>query len=47
MKYADQYGLDNILSDLREFEKEDPDYWRPANLIVELVDKGQNFDSLN
>jgi 3-hydroxyacyl-CoA dehydrogenase len=47
MKYADQYGVDKILSDLREFEKEDPDYWRPANLIVELVDKGQNFDSLN
>ena len=47
MKYADQYGLDKILSDLKEFEKEDPHFWKPADLIVKLVNEGKNFDSLN
>ena len=47
MKYADQYGLDKILSDLKEFEKEDPHFWKPANLIEKLVNEGKNFDSLN
>ena len=47
MKYADQYGLDKILSDLMEFEKEDPHFWKPADLIVKLVNEGKNFDSLN
>ena len=47
MKYADDYGLENILSDLKEFEKEDSIFWKPSNLIIELVKKGNNFDSLN
>ena len=47
MKYADQYGLKNILSDLKEFEQEDQHFWKPANLIVKLVNEGKNFDSLN
>ena len=47
MKYADTYGLDKILADLQEFAKEDPLFWTPSKLIVELVKKGHNFDSLN
>ena len=47
MKYADSYGLDKILDDIREFEKEDPVFWKPSNLIIELVRNGKNFDSLN
>ena len=47
MKYADTYGLDKILADLQEFAKEDPFFWAPSKLIVELVKKGHNFDSLN
>ena len=47
MKYADMQGLDNILSDIREFEKEDPLFWKPAALLVELVESGRNFASLN
>ena len=47
MKYADQYGLDKILSDVREFEKEDSHFWKPADLIIKLVNEGKNFDSLN
>ena len=47
MKYADSYGLDKILDDIREFEKEDPVFWKPSSLIIELVRNGNNFDSLN
>ena len=47
MKYADSYGLDKILDDLREFEKEDSIFWKPSRLIIELVNKGDDFNSLN
>ena len=47
MKYADQYGLDNILDDLKIFQKEDPTFWTPSELIKNLVKKGDNFESLN
>ena len=47
MKYADTYGLDRILVDLQEFEKEDPIFWKPSSLIEKLVREGNNFDSLN
>ena len=47
MKYADMRGLDKVLADIREFGKEDPDFWAPARLIEDLVAKGQNFASLN
>ena len=33
--------------DSPEFEKEDSVFWKPSNLIIELVKKGNNFDSLN
>ncbi|KPP80990.1 MAG: 3-hydroxyacyl-CoA dehydrogenase [Rhodobacteraceae bacterium HLUCCO07] len=47
MKYADMYGLENVLKDLREFEKEDPKFWKPAQLIIEMVENGESFDDLN
>ncbi len=47
MKYADMYGLDNVLADLREFEKENPKFWKPAQLLVDMVEKGETFDDLN
>ena len=47
MKYADTYGLDIMLADLQEFEKEDPIFWKPSSLIEKLVREGDNFDSLN
>lgn len=47
MKYADTYGLDKLLADIRAFEKEDPLIWKPSPLLVDLVEKGENFDSLN
>jgi len=47
MKWADMVGLDKILADIREFAKEDALFWTPSPLLVELVDKGENFESLN
>ncbi|MCR8958511.1 3-hydroxyacyl-CoA dehydrogenase NAD-binding domain-containing protein [Variovorax sp. S2] len=47
MKYADTVGLPKVLADIREFAKEDPLFWQPSPLLVELVESGANFDSLN
>ncbi|MGF6790309.1 3-hydroxyacyl-CoA dehydrogenase NAD-binding domain-containing protein [Paraburkholderia sp. 35.1] len=47
MKYADSVGLPTILADIREFAKEDPLFWRPSPLLVDLVECGADFASLN
>ena len=47
MKYADMQGLDGILASIRKFESEDGWFWKPAGLLVDLVDRGETFDSLN
>ncbi len=47
MKWADMVGLDKILADIKEFAKEDALFWKPSPLLVELVEKGENFESLN
>jgi 3-hydroxyacyl-CoA dehydrogenase len=47
MKYADTVGLPKILADIREFAKEDPLFWKPSPLLVELVERGEDFASLN
>ena len=47
MKYADTVGLPKILADIREFANEDPIFWQPSPLLVELVEQGADFASLN
>jgi 3-hydroxyacyl-CoA dehydrogenase len=47
MKYADMAGLPKILADIREFAKEDPLFWQPSPLLVDLVERGADFASLN
>ncbi len=47
MKYADMVGLENILADIQAFAKQDPLFWQPSPLLVQLVKDGNNFDSLN
>ncbi|WP_286869569.1 3-hydroxyacyl-CoA dehydrogenase family protein, partial [Herbaspirillum sp. UBA812] len=46
MKYADMVGLPNVLADIRAFAAEDPLFWTPSPLLVELVERGANFESL-
>ncbi|MFM0594695.1 3-hydroxyacyl-CoA dehydrogenase NAD-binding domain-containing protein [Paraburkholderia dilworthii] len=47
MKYADMVGLPTILADIREFAKEDPLFWQASPLLVDLVERGADFASLN
>ena len=47
MKYADMVGLPQVLADIREFAKRDPVFWKPSPLLVELVERGADFASLD
>ena len=47
MHYADSLGLPAILADLREYAGEDPAFWTPSPLLVELANAGRDFASLN
>ena len=47
MHYADTVGLANVLADIRAFAKEDPLFWKPSPLLVDLVARGADFASLN
>ena len=47
MKYADMLGLPTVLAELERLSQEDAFFWRPSPLIVELVERGADFSSLN
>ncbi|MBY0410783.1 MAG: enoyl-CoA hydratase/isomerase family protein [Burkholderiaceae bacterium] len=47
MQWADTYGLPQLLADIEAFAKEDALFWQPSPLLVQLVQEGRNFDSLN
>jgi 3-hydroxyacyl-CoA dehydrogenase len=47
MKFADMTGLPSILADIDQFAEEDPLFWKPSSLLVNLVAHGSNFDHLN
>ncbi|WMD21682.1 3-hydroxyacyl-CoA dehydrogenase NAD-binding domain-containing protein [Achromobacter seleniivolatilans] len=47
MHYADSVGLGSVLADIRACAKEDPAFWKPSPLLVQLVESGRNFASLN
>ncbi|GLU32449.1 3-hydroxyacyl-CoA dehydrogenase NAD-binding domain-containing protein [Trinickia caryophylli] len=47
MKYADTLGLANVLAALRRYEREDALFWKPSTLIIELVERGADFSSLD
>jgi 3-hydroxyacyl-CoA dehydrogenase len=47
MHYADHYGLDRVLADIREFQQHDPVFWQPSPLLESLVEGGKTFASLN
>jgi len=45
-RYADHIGLDNVLKDLQEFEKQHGDFWKPAALLEKLVSEGKGFKDI-
>jgi len=47
MKYADMRGVDAILNNIEHYRMEDPYFWQPANLIMELVNNQSCFENLN
>jgi 3-hydroxyacyl-CoA dehydrogenase len=47
MKYADMIGLDKILLNIEKFSEEDPRFWSPPQLLIDLVKNNRDFDSLN
>jgi 3-hydroxyacyl-CoA dehydrogenase len=47
MQYADSIGLDRILADIRAYANDDPLFWQPSPLLVDLVERGADFSSLN
>ena len=47
MKYADGYGLGKMLDNIRAYETEDPVFWKPSPLLVDLVAAGHTFEDLN
>lgn len=46
MFWADKQGLDNILADIKAFQAEYGDEWKPAPLLEKLVAEGKSFASL-
>jgi 3-hydroxyacyl-CoA dehydrogenase len=47
MQYADTVGLSKVLADIRTFAEAAPVFWQPSPLLVDLVERGANFASLN
>jgi 3-hydroxyacyl-CoA dehydrogenase len=47
MNHADRIGLPRVLADIRTFAQEDPLFWKPSPLLVDLVERGADFASLN
>jgi 3-hydroxyacyl-CoA dehydrogenase len=47
MQYADTVGLDKVLADIRAYAQQEPLFWQASPLLVELVERGANFASLN
>ena len=47
MHYADQIGLDTVLATIKACAQEDPHFWEPAQLLLDLAAKGGKFADLN
>ncbi len=45
--YADMIGLENIISKIKNYTKEDSYFWQLAPQIEKLIKESQNFSSLN
>jgi 3-hydroxyacyl-CoA dehydrogenase len=46
MFWADKQGLPGILEDIRKFQQDYGDFWKPAPLLERLVAEGKTFGSL-
>ncbi len=47
MHYADHVGLENIVQIMQKLQKQSPDSWQIAPLLIELTKAGKKFADLN
>ncbi len=47
MHYGDTVGLATILADIRSYAQDDPLFWQPSPLLLQLVEQNRDFASLN
>lgn len=47
LKWADIVGLPGLLTDIQTWAEDDPYFWEPAPLLVQLVTDERSFDDLN
>ena len=47
MNYADSIGLDKVLNNIKNYEKEDPRFWKCPDLLLKLVSEKKSFKDLN
>ena len=47
MHFADRYGIDRVVADIREFAGEDDHFWRVSPLLERLAAEGRTFADLN
>lgn len=45
--FSNEEIMRRYLADIRTFAQQDPLFWQPAALLLQLVEEGQDFDSLN
>jgi 3-hydroxyacyl-CoA dehydrogenase len=43
LRWADSLGLRRVVDDMRAFQRQHGDVWKPAPLLVELADRGESF----
>ncbi len=47
MHYADRYGLEKVVADIREFARTDDHFWQVSPLLERFASEGLTFERLN
>ena len=44
MKYAEDYGLEQVLEEINNYRTKNPDMWPKCNYLEQLVKEKKNFN---
>ena len=44
MKYAEDYGLEQVLEEIKNYRTKNPDMWPKCNYLEQLVKEKKNFN---
>lgn len=47
MKYADMYGIEKIVADMKTFSATDEKFWQPSQLLLDMAANNEKFEVLN